>query len=379
MAQNLQTHGPSALRSLNQSDLLHLVDLLISEKRWVEECPSQTYPFKLAQPCRNSSTSINSPNSNGLRSIFLSTSQSPQQRIPEHQREIRHQNPPQVEVSPLLLNKKPYCKSRNDILADCHKLVDELVVENPDGFNMRSFRKQFLDRYGYPLDIQKLGYQKLATLIQIMPGVKIESSYIVPCNVAKSSRLETPLQSAFANNVCGPTSNSDGEISDASNESPWAELGPVAKMGPTRNVKDLGSKSSGLNHDYETLSDDYLSDSDEDTSLIGSETKPKKGNEDSSLLRILDSWYSAEEEANRKEGKDSVDGMVDCSQNMPDTSDSSGAGSKVENPVANCGRKPRSVRSYSFVTDPVGDNNKDKLIDGILTSLKKSGESRIQA
>ncbi|KAF7128885.1 hypothetical protein RHSIM_Rhsim10G0143200 [Rhododendron simsii] len=177
-----------------------------------------------------------------------------------------------------------------------------------------------------------------------MPGVKIESSYIVPCNVAKSSRLETPVQSALANHVSGSISNSDGEISDASSESPWAELGPVAK----------------------------------DTSLIESETKPKKDDEDSSLLRILDSSYSSEEEANRKEGRDSVDGMVDCSQNVLDSSDSSGAGSKVENPVANCGRKPKSVKSYSFVTDPAGDNNEDKLVDGILTSLKKSGESRIQ-
>ncbi|KAI8535921.1 hypothetical protein RHMOL_Rhmol10G0213100 [Rhododendron molle] len=377
MAQNLQKHGPSALRSLTQCHLLHLVDLLISEKRWVEECPSQTYPFKLNRPCGNSSTSTNHPNSNGLLSIFLRTSQSPQQRILEHEREIRHQNP-LVEVSPPFFNKKPHCKSRNDILADCHKLVDELVVENPEGFNMGFFRKQFLDRYGYPLDIQKLGYQKLATLIQIMPGVKIESSYIVPCNVAKSSRLETPVQSALADHVSCPISNSDGEISDASSESPWAELGPVAKMGPTRNVKDLGSKSSGPKHDYETLSDDYVSDSDDDTSLIESETKPKKDDEDSSLLRILDSWYSSEEEANRKEGRDSVDGMVDCSQNVLDPSDSSGAGSKVENQAANCGRKPRSVKSYSFVTDPAVDNNKDKLIDGILTSLKKSGESRIQ-
>lgn len=377
MAQNLQKHGPSALRSLTQSDLLHLVDLLISEKRWVDECPSQKYPFKLNRLSGNSSTST-LPNSNGLRSIFLTSSQSPRQRIPEHDREVRHQNPPHGGVSPLFVNKKPYAKSRNDILADCQKLVDDLLVENPEGFNMGSFRKQFLDQYGYPLDIQKLGYQKLATLIQIMPGVKVESSYIVPCNVAKSSRLETPPQSVLVNHVGGPTSNSDGEPPDTSSDSPWAELGPVAKMGPTQNVKDSGSKSRGVNRDYEILSDDYISDSDEDTSLIGSEPKPKIDNEDSSLLRILDSWYSSEEEAKRKEGRDSVDGMVDCSQNVLDPSDSSGAGS-IENPAANSLRKPKNVKSYSFVTDQAGDNNKDKLIDGILTSLKKSGETRIEA
>ena len=47
MALNLLKEGRLSLRSLCNDDL-HLVDLLISEKNWVEEFPSQMSPFKLA-------------------------------------------------------------------------------------------------------------------------------------------------------------------------------------------------------------------------------------------------------------------------------------------------------------------------------------------
>ena len=174
MARNLLKQGPLVLRSLRQCDLLHLVDLMISEKRWVEECPSQTYPFKLNRRGGKSLTSSNSPNSNGLQSIFLSTApQSNSQSLPDHEKEMRLQHLSHTGVSPPVINKKTSGKSRNEVLADCQKLVDDIVKEHPEGFNMGSFRRVFLDRFGYSLDVQKLGYQKLATLLQIIPGLKI--------------------------------------------------------------------------------------------------------------------------------------------------------------------------------------------------------------
>ncbi|KAL7254660.1 hypothetical protein ACSBR1_008920 [Camellia fascicularis] len=395
MVQNLQKQGPLVLRSLTQNDLLHLVDLLISEKRWVGECPSQNYPFKLIRPAGRNSTLSNPPNSNGLRSIFLSsTSESNPQRSVEHDGERKHQNLPHSGVSPSVINKKPSGKSRNEILADCQKLVDDIVKEYPEGFNMGSFRKLFLERYGYPLDIQKLGYQKLVNLLQIMPGVKIDSTYIVPCfNVAKSSHLETADPSVQENNVSGAIASSDSEVSDASRkdddlDSPWGELGPVAKVDPKQNKRDILLSNSRakeetarrMHHDYETLSDDSISDSEEETaSLTGGsegEGKPRTKDEESSLLQILDSWYS-NGETNRKDGSENVDGMVDCSRDVLKPSDSSGAAFKTETPVVKCGRKQKPFKSYSFVSDQLVEN-KDKLIDGILGSLKKSGESRIQ-
>ena len=42
IAQNLCKEGPLILGSLIETDLLHLVDLLTSDKNWVEENPIQT-------------------------------------------------------------------------------------------------------------------------------------------------------------------------------------------------------------------------------------------------------------------------------------------------------------------------------------------------
>ena len=42
IAQNLCKEGPLILGSLTKTDLLHLVDLLTSDKKWVEENPTQT-------------------------------------------------------------------------------------------------------------------------------------------------------------------------------------------------------------------------------------------------------------------------------------------------------------------------------------------------
>ncbi|KAG5254210.1 NYN domain-containing protein/OST-HTH domain-containing [Salix suchowensis] len=49
LTQNLHKEGPLVLRSLSESDVLQLVDMLISEKKWIEECPSEAFPFKLSR------------------------------------------------------------------------------------------------------------------------------------------------------------------------------------------------------------------------------------------------------------------------------------------------------------------------------------------
>ena len=42
IAQNLCKEGPLILGSLTKTDLLHLIDLLTSDKKWVEENSTQT-------------------------------------------------------------------------------------------------------------------------------------------------------------------------------------------------------------------------------------------------------------------------------------------------------------------------------------------------
>uniref|UniRef100_A0A5B7B662 HTH OST-type domain-containing protein n=1 Tax=Davidia involucrata TaxID=16924 RepID=A0A5B7B662_DAVIN len=390
MGQHLQKQGPLVLSSLNESDLLHLVDLLISEKKWVVECPSQTYPFKVILPAGKSSTFSNHCSSNGLRSIFLNKPMP--QRLPEHSGEKRHQNVTFTGISPPVISKKPSGKTRSKILADCQKLVHDIVKEYPEGFNIGLFRKLFLERYGYSLDVQELGYQKLATFLQIMPGVKIESTYMIPSGkFSKNSIVEVADPNVQENNTSVRVANSDSELSDSSRrdddlDSPWEELGPVANTSPKGNEIELGLsrklKQTGgqMHHDYETLSDDYISDSEEETSSSAGSVgqgKPRVNEADGSLLQILDSWYSSKEENNRWDGSQNVDGMVDCSQNVIKPSGSSGIGIKTETPEVNYERKPKPFKSYSFVSDQPG-NKEHKLIDGILGSLKKSGESRVQ-
>lgn len=394
IAQGLQKQGPPILTSLSESDLLHLVDLLISDKKCIEESPFQNYPFKLVRLDEKGSLSQisnSSRQSNGLSSIFSNTEPpSLSQRLRELDGETRHQSPSHTGVSQPGIDGMPSGKSRSEILADCQKLLDEIVKKYPEGFNMGSFRKAFFGKYGYHLDIQKLGYQRLATLLQIMPGIRLESAYILPAGEAlKSLSLDTVEPFARETNFSVTETQSESESSDTSGkeddvDSPWDELGPVANSGPRKNestgpalnrkVKDETGKKTY--HVYESLSDDDFSDSEEESSSSiksESERKPRMNEEDSSLLQILDSWYSSKEDSARRGALENPEGGVDSSKNGSRILRSAGSITKNEDSVANNARKHRPLKSYSFIQDQAVEN-KDKLIDGILGSLKKSGE-----
>ncbi|MFQ6635020.1 hypothetical protein Gotur_010611 [Gossypium turneri] len=73
MAENLLKEGPLVLRSLSNTDLLHLVDLLMSDKKWIEECPSQASPSKITKAAGKSPSLGHSHAVNGLRWIFMRT------------------------------------------------------------------------------------------------------------------------------------------------------------------------------------------------------------------------------------------------------------------------------------------------------------------
>ncbi|KAG7982970.1 hypothetical protein I3843_04G080100 [Carya illinoinensis] len=386
MAQNMRKEGPPALRSLSESDVLHLVDLLISEMKWMEEHPSQTSPFKLTWPVGKSSL-VQARGSNGLSSIFMGT----RLQSPEHE-DRKYQNIPHTEVSPPAVHEKHSVRSRSDILADCQKLVNEILKNYPNGYNMGSFRKFFLERYGYPLDLQKLGHQRLVSLLQIMPGVKIVSAHIFPSSEASSSSgLEIALPDSQENSASHSVANSDSELSDSTKknddfDSPWEELGPVDYTNSTKNEMESVSTTKTIEQterrkypDYEpSISDDDFSDSEGETSLLaGCERHGKRMNEeDSSLLQILDSWYSTKEGDNRKNELENVDGMIDCSTDGSKPSGSSAIGTGSETYRGNSVRRQRPQKNFSFVADSV--EAKDKLIDGIFGSQKKSGESRVQ-
>lgn len=392
MARNLQKDGPVALRSLGESDAHRLVGMLISEKKWVEENLSESSPYKLTWSARKSTSFSDSRASNGLRSIFLSTSsQSDAKRRSDHDGDAingRIQNISHAGVSQPVSRRKSSVSLRSETLMDCQKLVNEILREFPEGYNIGSFRKLFLERYGYPLDIQKLGHQKLASLLQKMPGVTIESTYIFPSG--KSS--ECSIQDSAAPNIdecdSAHTSTTSGsELPDASkddeSDSTWEELGPVDNAGSSRKASE---EKCTFTHYESSASDDEFSEPEREL-IAGTQeeglTKSGMNHEDSSLLQILDSWYSSKEGVKTKENPENVQDMIDCSKNALQPSNPLGLGTKIDTSLRKYGQKQKPQRRYSFVADPddndLDANNSNKLIDGIIGSLKKSGGSRMQS
>ncbi|KAJ8424505.1 hypothetical protein Cgig2_017738 [Carnegiea gigantea] len=341
LAKRLHIDGPLILRSLKGSDLLDLVDLLISEKKWIEEFPTQKPRFKILHLPGKRSASAQAPNSNASDEKSHSVLSS-------------------------IMQKKPSEKSRSEILADCQKLLDELLLQNPEGFNMGIFKKKFLEKYRYSFDHLKLGYPKLVSLLQIMPGVKVESSCVYPDKVAYAPGIAS-LGSK------GSSPGSDGEMSDSHRkqedvESQWEELGPVANSNITKQEEqpdpmqiDQEYKPS-MADDDEELSDqegeEYASSS---QLKADGKTKKKVNEEDSSLLKILNRWHATKDENN-------PEGLVDCSKEESGIEASSAAGNA---------QKQRLQKSYMFVSNSL-ESNKDKLIDGILGRLKNSGEQRVR-
>lgn len=382
MSHNLQQQGPPVLRDLAETDLLHLVDLLISDKKLVEECLSEKYPFKLIQPADKGS-------SKGLSSIFLDTQSQPGLQSWQKQKQKEFQNlPPAGDLSPTI--HKNLNKSRNEIVADCRKLLELIVTEYQQGFSIGRFRKMFLEKYGYPLEVHKFNYNKLVSLIQTMPGVKIEAGKIMPAPFdidLKSYDMEAADPSVQKVDVGDAKSNSGANMSATpkmSNlpDSSWEELGPITCTTPKRQKVGSSRKKKReaveqVNYDYEPASDVYLSGSDDENLSSrgdGRHYYTKKG-EDSSLLQILD-WYQNKEDDTRsskdctKAVPDKVDVLDSCSGK--DSISLSSGSLKNKDYVGGCEKKLRPSKSYSFVSDEVVDD-KDKLIDGILGSLKKSG------
>ncbi|KAK6922863.1 OST-HTH associated domain [Dillenia turbinata] len=371
LAQNLKKDGPLVLRSVGKVDLLHLVELLISEKKWIEEYPSQISPFKLIVPAAAKSSSVDHlSGSNGLSSIFSNTlPKSHSLRNPDN-REVRQcQDLSYSGISPVIDKRK----SRDEVIADCQQLVAEILKEHPEGFNLGSFRKAFLDKYGYFLELQPLGYTKLAALLQLMPGVKVESTYIFPSlETSKEYRpdVAAPDKATYAG------TSSDCELSDASrkeddNDSPWEELGPVAMSSASKTERVSGVNKKGKEMvterkdlDYEfSLSDEDFTDSEDETPPSGKsegQRKPGGNSSNSSLIQLLDSWHSSKADSHKK----------DMSHNMSDTF---GIGNKRESHAINGGGKHRPMKTFSFVKD-----DKDRLIDGILGTLKRPSESKME-
>ncbi|WCJ31659.1 hypothetical protein M5689_013133 [Euphorbia peplus] len=394
MAANMQKDGPLILKKLTESDVLQLVDILVSEKKWVEEYPSEASPFKLTRCSGQIASSGYSPSSKGLSAIFSSSSlKSDTKRHPDCKEDGK---PGRVENISHAGVSKPVGselseKFKKKALLDCKKLVDAILKEFPEGYNISSFKPLFLKRYGYNLDIQKLGYNKLASLIQILPGVKVESQLMVPSG-------EAPKVDHVSGSATSGSELSDALQSDES-DSTWEELGPISNK---REPGQIPNKSSSHKvpeekfgyPQYESFaSDDEFSESEGEPSPVAQlQGQAKSGidGEDSSLLRILDSWYSSKDGVNSKEKSESPQDMINRSGNGKQSSNQSGTRNKSGTSLERNGKKQRPHKSYSFVAEEdVEDsddndsfsNDPNKLIDGIIGRLKtsKSGGQRMKS
>ncbi|KAL1536654.1 hypothetical protein AAHA92_29269 [Salvia divinorum] len=366
LAQNLQKQGPVALRSVSISDLLHLIDLLISDKKWLEERDVGRYPFRVTRPA-GKPVQNNLPSSNGLSHIF-----SDRQPHVQESKERMHQNLPHTGVPQHILTGSS-SKLKTEVLTDCKKLVDEIVKEHPEGFNIGGFRKLFIEKYGYALDLQKLGHENFTTLLKIMPGAVVMSNLILPRAALKNLNLQNADQ-------VGPVDDSHGDSlitskHDEESDS-WDELGPPDTSGSEKDEMDakLTVRSrKGTDQRltfYEPLREDDFSDSEDEMSYTRSEDESKsKMSSESALLDILDSWHGQKQGNTKRDQSTSKNSVIDFVESGSNLSTN---GSEVSKPT----RKPKSQKSYSFVKEV---DSKDKLINGILGSLNKSSDKSVDS
>ncbi|XP_006851397.3 uncharacterized protein LOC18441213 [Amborella trichopoda] len=374
MVKKLQKEESLKLDTLLDCHLQRLAEILIHEKKWVEECAFDVSPFKVTLPTENgfssSSSNFDSP---VLSTIFLAGASNSLNGFSREEK-----NPPKL--------------SRSKIIEDCQAFLTDVLKYHPEGFNIGSIRPQFYARYGYILDYKTLGYPKLTSLLEIMPGVKIESYRIIPGVDALSDKdrgknvRREELLDEFKS-VCSPDKNAYlGEKADRSEtvtdqDCVWEELGPVTISDASENAEDstLNAKTDpeieNMNP-YQTysLSDIELSDSESESSLENEANREEmeRNKDDGSLLRILDSWHEKKERVN-KDCPEALDGLVECSQrNQSEPLASSTLSPKSSSRTL----KPKSRKNYSFVTESV-DDEKEKLIDSILGTLKKSSNSNL--
>ncbi|KAG6535525.1 hypothetical protein ZIOFF_000547 [Zingiber officinale] len=440
LVHGLQKGGPWVLKDLSKAQLFELVNLMIVEKKWIEESILQMFPFRLNLAKQKCATS-HCYNSNGLSSLFTGKiSKSSIHRQPE-QETYGHKsgslgssfavtnsvNQPQnvlefkswfqktytrkEDVQPEDLEKMfesmfsiklvpssygyPDLQSlievcANDdnyenkkiksspsgekILFDCRKLLVELFDEYPDGFDMSIFKPAFLQRHGYVLESETLGYPNLASLLEIMPRVRMESSFVIPTERFRSNSSSTnqltigtlDLTSLDNKGNAGINTSQESASEDCAWEE-WEELGGVHETIVREDLTAAPIQDREVTYD-DSLSEDELSDSEGTPPLQDVVEKSQRCGEESSLIQILDSWYDSKEGGLKKSSKDGCgveqavvpDGLVDCATNKPEI-------------LVDIKPKLRSHKRYNFVSN---SEDKEKLVDSILGSLKKAGNSK---
>lgn len=338
MSENLQKVGPECLKTLNQSDLLHLVDLLISEKKFVQEQSFLPLPFKLARPASSAKPS--------LTSLF-----------PRKQDGGEETKAGRGYITPPAVKKeKGPERPRGEILADCEKLVSEVIKEYPDGYNIGLFRTSFLEKYGYPLDLQGLGYQRVSDLLQTFPGVIVDLGHIIPSSPI--SKILHLVEAAAQDEVKEVESNviANSLLKKQDDDSEWEELGAASVAEEKQEDELVGAEGY-----YEpVVIEDEFSESEDERRLVKQEGRrvgkqnnvSSSDNEGNTLLQILGLWDAREKD-------------IGIGNGNPKLSISENNGRMGR--TLFCNRRKHDKKSYSFVAD---DNQKPKMTTAIGESKK---------
>ncbi|XP_068659773.1 uncharacterized protein [Aristolochia californica] len=439
----LQREGPQILKTLNPQHLSQLVDVIISEKKWVEEHLTLYHPFKVAMPIKSAPSPSNAKGSNGLSSIFskrlsnASIGENDTAKQPHNLVELKawlkkFQNSAIIEVEDFkrlfqqefskkldsdyygfhsvdtLLDacilgddcavkgkKKSDYRWKQRLLSDCQKLLKDILKKYPQGFSMYSFKQLFHERYGYHLHYQKLGFPKLVSLIQSMPGVNVENNIIYSAaNALKPHPTEIltvqesrSMKGSNVYEVAG-SSGKSGVLDQPVDSGSCQEVHYASKIGKPEQGTD--SEYEGTCNQMENELVEYNEESlfpeekvshlEVDDPILG---KPGEKNhefqKDSSLLEILDSKQSRKDgkENGNKSQSESLDGFVDCSSRNWKQMDSCNVDSENDPSLTNHRLKVKPGKTYSFVLNSSSDD-KEKLIESLLGSLKKGEASKIQ-
>ncbi|KAI3953529.1 hypothetical protein MKW92_005043 [Papaver armeniacum] len=287
IAEELKEKGPEVLRTLSVTALSHLIYLLISEKKWIEHCSSQTFPFsvihsqlsphhginglsaivspksssqgslprlsihggekengdvdsaweelgpvcntnsnrndtKYSDQDRKTNLQLSSNHSTNRLSTIVSAKSSSQgnlQRLSAQEGKTEHPNHTEWGVD--------FDKSARQMLADCQKLVTEILEKHPERFNMCVIKGLFLQKYGYALKHQILGHSNLASLMQTIPGVRVEGTFILPSGKLSCDFSVEKLGNSDNNNNSNKDINLSDSVENGDDDSVWEELGPV--------------------------------------------------------------------------------------------------------------------------------------------------------
>lgn len=172
IAKELENKGPLIVKALSANHFPRLVDMLISEKKWVEESESQTFPFKLTLPAKESHSSTpHARPTNGLSSMFsITESQSKVRQLSEKQGKKREDSH--------FLNESPINGNVNNKQP---QNVEELKVwlkkiRNWTGvIEAEDFKRYFEREFNKNLDCGFYGYSSLECLYMECSGDRSHS------------------------------------------------------------------------------------------------------------------------------------------------------------------------------------------------------------